>query len=329
MPNVWTHLIFGQKVLDRLQESSLIDSGPLKRLFNMGCQGPDFLFYHRFLPWQGHSPMTQLGTEFHNKHCGPVLMQMLDSVLGRSTDAGQPDSSVIYSLSFVLHHVLDRHMHPLVFSKSGFRKWDHQRYEVMMDTLIARKLWAVETWKTPVWRHIDTGGRLPDTIVQTFQSITSSFYPELAPAVRAEDWNSAIRDMIRAQRLFHDPVAVKRSLTFGQIDPFVFRKTVPYDVLNENRQPWIDPTDKSVIRSESAWTLWDLAMEDALLVIPAVLNYLRSSGSNQRELRQIAAERIGNLSYETGLPCDSGAMIRYAEPIWPGGIKELSHESAN
>ncbi|SFE47631.1 hypothetical protein SAMN05216378_3250 [Paenibacillus catalpae] len=322
MPNVWTHLIFGQKVLDRLQEAGLISSEPLRRLFNLGCQGPDFLFYHRFLPWQGKSPMIQLGTEMHNRDCGPVIMKLLDSVVGRSADADHPDPAVVYSIGFVLHHVLDRHIHPLVFSRSGFRKWDHQRYEVMMDTLIARRLWGIETWRTPVWRKIDTGGKLPEAIVQAFQSITASFYSGLSSAIRGEDWNSAVRDMIRAQRLFHDPSAIKRSVTFGQIEPFVFRKHVPYDVLNEAGQPWIDPSDKSVIHNETAWTLWDRAMDDALLVIPAVLHYLRN-GNSHPELRQTAADRVGNLSYETGLPCDSGAMIRYAEPIWPdGGIKE-------
>ncbi|MCM3628992.1 zinc dependent phospholipase C family protein [Paenibacillus glycanilyticus] len=322
MPNVWTHLIFGQKVLDHLQESGLISSESDRRLFNMGCQGPDFLFYHRFLPWQGKSPMLQLGTEMHNRECGPVIMKLLDSVLGRSADAEHPDPAIVYSLGFVLHHVLDRHMHPLVFSRSGFRKWDHQRYEVMMDTLVARRLWGIETWKTPVWRRIDVRERLPEAVVQAFQTITESFYSEFAPAIRREDWKEAIRDMIRAQRLFHDPAAIKRSVTFGQIEPFVFRKNVPYDVLNETGHPWIDPSDKTIIRNETAWTLWDRAMEDALVVIPAVLAYLRS-GNDDSKLRESAAERIGNLSYETGLPCDSGAIIRYAEPVWPdGGIKE-------
>ncbi|MGO4109350.1 zinc dependent phospholipase C family protein [Paenibacillus sp. YAF4_2] len=323
MPNVWSHLIFGQKVLESLQETDLVHSEKNSRLFHMGCQGPDFLFYHRFLPWQGKSAMLQLGTEMHNRSCGPVMMRLLDSIHGRLAATENPDPAVVYALGFILHHVLDRHMHPFVFSKSGFRKWDHQRYEVMMDTLIARQQWGVETWKTPVWKKIDIGGKLPDTIVQAFQTSTSDYYTELAPYIRAQDWNNAIRDMTRAQRLFHDPMAIKRSVTFGQIDPFVFRKNVPYDVLNEAEQPWINPTDKTIIHHESAWALWDRAMEDALAVIPAVLAYLRSGDRPDiSSLRNTVVEQIGNLSYETGLPCDADATIQYAEPIWPDGIKE-------
>ena len=33
------------------------------------------------------------------------------------------------------------------------------------------------------------------------------------------------------------------------------------------------------------------------------------------ELREAAAALIGNRSYETGLPCDSGAEILYSDPI--------------
>lgn len=44
MPNVWAHLIFGQLVLEKLNESELLLSDEHKNMFNMGCQGPDFYF---------------------------------------------------------------------------------------------------------------------------------------------------------------------------------------------------------------------------------------------------------------------------------------------
>ncbi|EXX87408.1 hypothetical protein BG53_01425 [Paenibacillus darwinianus] len=44
-------------------------------------------------------------------------------------------------------HTLDRNVHPYVFSRSGFRKWDHQRFEVMMDTLVVSRRLRLETWK--------------------------------------------------------------------------------------------------------------------------------------------------------------------------------------
>lgn len=40
--------------------------------------------------------------------------------------------------------------------------------------------------------------------------------------------------MIQAQNLFHDPARIKTMLTFGQIEPFLFKKRLsPTDFLNE------------------------------------------------------------------------------------------------
>ncbi|WP_419872100.1 zinc dependent phospholipase C family protein [Candidatus Pristimantibacillus sp. PTI5] len=327
MPNVWAHFIFGQLVLEKLGESALLQLEEHKTMFNMGCQGPDFLFYHRFFPWQRSLALNRLGTEMHNRHCGPVLVEMLDSVIGRKVCPKSPDPSILYALGFVLHHILDRNLHPYVFSKSGFRKWDHQRFEIMMDTLIAKALWGVETWKTAVWKYVNTKGAFPPPILDAFESIAATYYAELAPLIRREDWNQANRDFTAAQRLFHDPIGVRRKLTFGQIEPFVFKKLpLPFDVLNLEEKPWLDPVNGTAYHRESVWTLWETALSDGMEVVNAILVWLRAhegpqhtkeERSHVRLLREKAIDLIGNRSYETGLPCDSGAAIRFADTVWP------------
>ncbi|MCA0755365.1 zinc dependent phospholipase C family protein [Paenibacillus sp. N4] len=326
MPNVWAHFIFGQIVLEELGESGLLEVNEHKNMFNMGCQGPDFLFYHRFFPWQRSIAMVRMGTEMHNRHCGPVMAKLLESVTGRSAGPADPDPSVLYALGFLLHHILDRNLHPYVFSKSGFRKWDHQRFEIMMDTLLVRELWGIDTWDTPVWRYLETNGAFPPAIVDAFMSITDTFYPDLSGLVLKEDWNQANRDFVAAQRLFHDPSGIKRRLTFGKIEPFVYKRgLITYDILNVAEKPWIDPVDRSVVHHESVWTLWDRALADALEVVPAVLAWLRAHEHPQQaneessripQLREKAIMLIGNRSYETGLDCGSGLAIRYADTIW-------------
>ncbi|MFC5648112.1 zinc dependent phospholipase C family protein [Paenibacillus solisilvae] len=330
MPNVWTHLIFGQQCLKSIGEDRLIVSPELLRMFNLGCQGPDFLFYHHFLPWQKDKTMNLLGSEMHSKHCGPVIMDLLDVLDGCSLHEDSPDPAVVYALGFVLHHILDRIMHPYVFSRSGFRKWDHQRFEVIMDTLIVRKLLGIETWKTAVWREINTQGRLPDKTVDAFEQIAAVHYPELAARIRRESWNNAVLDMIRAQRLFYDPTGLKRIFTFRQIEPFVYKCKVPQlDFLNESGTDWLDPTDGKRTRNESIWIMWDKAMEEGQAVLTAIMKWLNNQYKHKQgvlsedemyltyQLRETAAELIGNRSYETGLFCDSRAEIRYADPIWP------------
>ncbi|WP_274652620.1 hypothetical protein [Paenibacillus humicola] len=332
MPNVWAHIIYGQKVLESIGEQTMIAASEDRKLFFLGCQGPDFLFYHRFLPWQKNKTMTLLGGEMHSKQCGPVLMDLLDAAAGRPAAAQAPDPAVLYTLGFVLHHLLDRKLHPYIFSKAGFRKWDHQRLEIMMDTIIARKLAGIETWKTEIWREIDAAGAVPDGIVDAFEQIVAVHYPAYAPYIEREHWRMAMKDMVRAQRLFFDPSGIRRFLTFRQIEPFVYRRDIPpLDIMNEQRKSWLDPANGKDRHQESVWDLWEAAMEEGQAVMRAVLEWLRAleqasfdpTGDEKLlatvQLRETAASLIDDRSYETGLPCSSGAGIRYAEPIWPDG----------
>lgn len=328
MPNVWTHLLFGREVLERIGEGDMIGDKRKRNLFQLGCQGPDFLFYHNYLPWNRGDVMNRLGSAMHSRHCGPVLMELLDGVAGRSASRANPDDAVVYALGFVLHHTLDRNVHPYVFSRSGFRKWDHQRFEVMMDTLVVRRKLGIETWRTPVWRELDAGCGLPDAIIDAFERIAARYYPDLAGNIRRDDWNRACRDMIGAQRLFHDPTGIRRVLTFGKIEPLVYKRRMPdLDVLNEAGRPWLDPTDGSTYHADTFDDLWERAMDESIRILRAVLEWLRLAAREAEagrdpgriaELRARAAEWIGNRSYETGLACGS-AEIRFADPIWPDG----------
>lgn len=317
MPNVWAHLLFGQQALRQLGRESMIGSKENRNAFHLGCQGPDFLFYHNFWPWQTSKHMNALGSEMHSRHCGPVLLDMLRCVRGRTLS----DPAAAYVMGFVLHHVLDRNAHPFVFYKSGFKKWNHQRYEIIMDTLIARKLAGIETWKTPVWKEIETGGDFPEGIVDMFEAVVRKHYPEHASSIRREDWNKANRDMIQAQRLFHDPSGVKRVITFNQIEPFLFKRdNAPLDYLNEAREPWHCPTDPNEWHNESVWDLWDMALEDARSLAGAAFAYLEegaitSEPGTIEQLELMISEAMGNRSYETGKPCDSRLAIQYVNPI--------------
>nr|WP_170312309.1 zinc dependent phospholipase C family protein [Paenibacillus sacheonensis] len=331
-------MIFGQRCLEALGVESLVALTERKRMFNMGCQGPDFLFYHQFLPWQTNKAMNKLGSAMHQRSCGPVLMDLLDAVDRIPAADPSKAAATVYAIGFLLHHLLDRVMHPYVFSRSGSRKWDHQRFEVMMDTLIARKLLGTETWKTAVWREIDIGGELPEPIVDAFEGIAAVHYPDLAARIRREDWRIAMRDMIRAQRLFHDPSGLKRMLTFKRIDPFVYESRLPMlDILNEARRPWLDPTDGLTMHGDDVWTLWDKAMEESVTVVKTVLLWLGAHGPeredmqettvpSKRQLRESATESIGNRSYETGYGCDSGLSIRFEDPIWPQSASPRSSQ---
>ncbi|MEX2461483.1 MAG: zinc dependent phospholipase C family protein [Paenibacillaceae bacterium] len=311
MPNIWTHLIFGQEVLQELQLIHILEQPKLRNTFNLGCQGPDILFYHNFWPWQRDKKMNKLGSAMHSTECGPMLLETVHTVQARELD----DPVVVYVLGFLLHHVLDRNMHPYIFYRSGFKKWDHQHFEVAMDTLIVKHKLGLETWRTPVWKQINIGEHMPEGTLTMLNIAAQQLYPKLTEHIQESDWDKAYQDMIQAQKIFHDPSGIKRILTFQQIEPMVFkRKLTHHDFLNEARKEWNHPALENKTSTSSIWDMWDLALEDGLHVIQSALNFLQENTLHQEKDDQALQAAIGNLSYETGLACEDGLEIKYADP---------------
>ncbi|RKN84168.1 zinc dependent phospholipase C family protein [Paenibacillus ginsengarvi] len=310
MPNIWTHFLFGRELADRIGLEEASATPELLRVYQFGCQGPDFLFYHRFLPWQTRRRMAAIGSAMHSSRCGPFLADMLDAVQGKPLRAPE----TIYALGFLTHHILDRNAHPYVFYMSGFKKWNHQRFEIILDTLVARKLLGIETQQTPVWKEIYAGDRLPGTMADIFDKLSKKHYPDIAAPFGPGDWDEAYRDMIRAQKLFHDPARIKTMLTFGQIEPFLFKKRLPpTDFLNESGAVWLHPSDPNEQHTENFWELWDQAMKDGIEVMSAALTYM--TGTKQPEARKRLIASLGDLSYETGKPCAEHHEIKHVKPI--------------
>jgi hypothetical protein len=309
LPNIWTHLIFGQELMKQLGHANMLNDRQLRQVFSLGCQGPDFLFYHNFLPWKKEKTLNQLGSLMHTKMCGPFLEDLLRQVQGR----GLYNPAVVYVLGFITHHILDRNMHPYVFYKSGFKKWDHQRFEIIIDTLIVLRKLGLQTWKTPVWKEIYIGETLPLGIVPALAHTAAIHYPDTAKDITEKDWNNAYFDMIRAQRLFHDPSGFRRILTFGKISPLVYTKRLaPLDYLNEAKTVWNCTTSLEETYTYSIWDLWDIAMADGESVLQAAIQLLlRGSAADYQDLVDV----LGNRSYETGKDCDSGLQITHVQPM--------------
>jgi hypothetical protein len=322
MPNIWAHIQFGREAAREAAKESALPTFPENpewmRAFQFGCQGPDFLFYHHFLPWQSSTALNRLGSQMHNVRCGPFLLSLLDEA--RKTEISSPVFA--FAFGFLLHHVLDRNFHPFVFSRSGFRKWDHQRYETAMDAVIMHRRAQLSTAEVPVAPEVDTGGRLPGGFSEAFLAIVRQHYPVLGAQITAAELDEAAADMVRAQRLFFDPAGWKGRLLFGQLEPFSPPRRLPrWDVLNDARKPWVDPTDRTVFHTDSADELWEKALSDARELISALALWLQAANqADADQYRTVLAERIGNRSYETGLDCGV-ASITFAESVIPPNVR--------
>lgn len=183
-----------------------------------------------------------------------------------------------------------------------------------MDTIIARELKGMATWKAYAWKQIDVGQQLPESIVDMFQKVASRVFPKEYAKIHPDDWNEAYRHMTQAHRLFRDPYGVKRVLLLKQTDPFIYKRKVPdIDIMNVSNERWSHPADQSETYTYSVWDLWDLALDSAISILSLLLtNQIESS--SERQYAELA-EAIGNFSYDSGKPWAEDHELQYAEPI--------------
>jgi len=186
--------------------------------------------------------------------------------------------------------------------------------EVTIDTLVARRLAGIETWRTPLAPRIDVGPTLPEPWTDTLDRLARKHYPEETEHIRREELNEAYRDMLKALRIFYDPSGIKRALTSGKIDPFRHTPYFPHrDYLNESESEWRHPAIPEETHRESFWTLWERALEEATCIVRQTRDYWSSSEEGFPETLRRA---IGNVSYDTGKDCDLALVNRAADPIF-------------
>ncbi len=109
MPAAITHFFQAQKVLEQLKMQSEFASLN-QDAFLWGAQGPDFLYCHRYLPWQRGDSLKEYATQLHIEKPSKTLGAMRDFYNERSH--GELVLSYIYG--FLCHYCLDRVGHPFV-----------------------------------------------------------------------------------------------------------------------------------------------------------------------------------------------------------------------
>ncbi|TCS92356.1 zinc dependent phospholipase C family protein [Hazenella coriacea] len=300
MPYAWTHILFGRQLV----KEKILCKPQHQQLFQLGCQGPDFFFFHRFWPWIHDPRGEKLGNLFHTIDCGSTLVDLIITAKEHPTIQD-------YMRGFVTHHLLDRNTHPYIHYRAGYKQYKHQELEVILDTIIAKNIANLETWRTPLAPEIDVGDQLPDELVEILHHVSKKHFSE-GKQFSAADYQQAYQDTKRAFQLFFDPYGIKLILTFGKIRPFRHSKRIPAkDFLNIKRTSWSHPAIKEEKHQESFWDLWDQALQESKELFPLIEQYWKSDQALIEPIKHL----IGNLSYDTGKDCALILDNQFSDPL--------------
>ncbi len=304
MPNSWTHILFCEEIADSLTvENPFIQQDSYMKI---GAQGPDPFFYHDFLPWKNPSAVNRIGTLLHTEKCGDFLADLITEAKNKTLDVQA------YVFGFATHHILDRNAHPYIHYKAGYRGSNHQRLEIIIDTLVAEKMRRLKTWKAPVYKELDTGRRLGKEVSELLTNLINKHYPDLPEDLGDQYVEDAYRDMKRALQLLYDPHGWKNALFPSLVSAFSHRPVTDHvDFLNESGSTWYHPATQEP-SEESFWELLEQARLEGIEIMNEVIRYWNSpSESNKEKWRAL----IDNVSYDTGKALHLGLTNQYSDPI--------------
>jgi len=304
MPNIWTHILFCEELIDSLETPN--DFSDVEAYLNFGAQGPDPFFYHNFWPWKSDNSVNEVGQVLHHQYCGPFLLDMIESA------KDQPAHTRAYVTGFVTHHVLDRNTHPYIHYLAGYEKNNHQVLEVNIDTVIMDRFRDMKTWKNPVHKQIDVGKHLDSNTVNLLDTIIAKYFPQTHQSVSDTYIQDAYRDMKRALQILFDPYGWKNKMLGSLVSPFSHQPIQDQnDYLNDQRGEWRHSATNEAF-TKSFLDLYEEAKGEGLALLQAVFAYWENPSA---ESKSYLENLMQNISYDTGKPLEQQAINQYAKPI--------------
>ncbi|WP_249870191.1 zinc dependent phospholipase C family protein [Oceanobacillus saliphilus] len=303
MPNIWTHILFCEDVIDTVKQPYPFSQ--YEPYMKLGAQGPDPFFYYNFWPWIKDEPVHEVGMALHTRRCGEFLMDLIISAKDQCSEVKA------FVTGFITHHILDRNTHPYIHYRAGYEGSNHQKLEIFIDTLMMEKFHKLKTWKSPVYKEINVGRSLNSEVHLLLNQKINKFYPELKQK-NPEYIQKAYKDMMLALKILSDPHGWKNVLLRSMISSYSHRPIKDdADYLNLSQTTWYhpatnEPSNKSFIE------LYSNARGESIDIIIELKNYWESSNAYSTER---LSDLIANISYDTGKPLHLDLKNKYCDPI--------------
>lgn len=239
MPDFYAHYVHGQRVFSLLPEETA-DAISNKNLYNLGLQGPDFLYFHKPFKKNGNE-VLQLATDIHNKNCTDVL----DAVLNKIKIEPNTDE-FSYMMGFVGHFGLDSCCHPYVNAMVTDMHRDHAEIEMEFEKFLLEKA-NLPPLRYKAHEYID--------ISEAEAEAVTNIYRCLLPSIRAEDILRSFRTFKMGKHFFYSPTRFSQCLKLILIRFFGMYNFLQGHIIRSADHP------KSKISNEKLFLLYNNSIE--------------------------------------------------------------------
>ena len=230
MPDFYAHYSQGQKVFAILPQK-VLNAVSNKNLYNLGLQGPDFLYFHRPLKKE-NNPVLQLADDIHKMSCAFFLNRVLEKVaVSESTD------EFSYLMGFIGHFGLDSEAHPYVNEKVDELHFDHAEMEIEFDKFLLAQD-GLSPLRYKAHKHI--------SITKTEAEAVTKIYSAVLSQVKLENIYNSFLGFKRGKHFFYAPNRIFQGLRFALLKITGLYDTLQGHVMKTNSNPKSGITNKEL-----------------------------------------------------------------------------------
>lgn len=314
MPDIWTHILCGNKSIAALDNEELCSEIKNRiNIYKLGTQGPDIFYYYKF--WKGFNTKGEkiLGKLMHTNRTGEFLISCL-KYLKKQHHSSNYFELLVYVLGFISHYSLDSIAHPFIyyyaFSQSSEKVSNylvssyHKKLEVIIDSIYLRENSDLSNGRMHTYEAIDVGTCVPGIITDCLKSQIKQIYNF---DIKNNTINNAYRDMKIGLKLLNDPNNIKmkavklleRMLGTPEKYSCAFCPIIAdynYDYMNYSHNEWNNPYNSQESYIESFNELFNLAVSESCKKFLASISFLNDEIS-EYELKYF----LPNISYLSGI----------------------------
>jgi len=313
MSDLLNHYYCGELVLEKLNygPKSIINSN--RDLFDLGCQGPDFLLYNGVSPWKKDKGIQKYGSLIHTCPTSELFFVMAKYIKSLNNEELKK-KYLSYLFGYVCHHTLDSITHPFIFYYSGVKDEEdpdtyiyshyHKKFEMYLDVFMSKKLEKKGPLEFPMG-EIFTLNNVDRDIVYTLnkEALKKLFDINLEKA----DVDDSLKEAASLLKLFPDKRGIKFKF-FSLIEkilrkPYIITKAIitkdikdTEDYMNLEHNTWIHPWDLNEQRQESYPELFYRAVDETTIKTNQIYELLYNEELTKKEIHKL----FKNISFETG-----------------------------
>lgn len=250
MPMIWTHIQFCEDVVDSIQKTQYFSQ--YEPYMKFGAQGTNLFFHHNL--WS--KKQGDHNSHIYNEH---LLFKMIKYATNK------PKHVHAFVFGFATHFILERKIRPYLNHLTTKIDCNHIKVESQIDTLIMKKIYNLETWKTPVYNEINIGSFIDKHIVKMLTEVN---HP-VSHHIKKTYWFVKF-----ALRFYFDPYGWKIKVlpSFQPTYSPYYSKQSGIDFLNEANHIWLNKnTNETSVKSFIQ--LYDEAKMEAIITLKDVVRY--------------------------------------------------------